>query len=108
MKTIISIALVVLIGAMANPLFSQDTEPQPPQKEQVKQQPPEVPPAQPQPKPPEKEKEEVKQVAPNKPDQPTPRQQMRRDRGARPEIVRPGGRPTGAGRPQGARRPGRR
>ena len=52
---------------------------------------------------------EIKRVAPNQRDRSARRPQARPPRGARPEIVRPGGerRPAGAGRPRGTGRPGR-
>ncbi len=112
MKTLPTIILFVLLAVAVHPLYAQEPPvqtPQPPEKEQVKEQ---TPPAKPQtpPETPEKtvEKEEVKQIAPNKPEQQERQQRLRQERGARPQIVRPGGRPAGAGRPQGARRPGRR
>jgi hypothetical protein len=106
MKPLLTIFLFLFLGGLVQPLYAQDPEEKAPEKELVKEQPP---PAQPQapPETPEKpvEKEEVKQIAPNKPEQ---QERLRQERGARPQIVRPGGRPAGAGRPQGARRQGRR
>lgn len=116
MKTLSTIALFALLGVAVLPLYAQEPSaqtPQPPEKEQVKEQPPqtqtrEQAQTQTQTQARTGQSEEVKQVAPNRPEHKEQRQQMHRERGARPEIVRPGGRPAGAGRPQGARRPGRR
>gem|GEM_PF-1477474 len=116
MKTLATIILFVLLGVAVLPLYAQEPSSQPPQnpeKEQVKEQPPQTPTreqtqTQTQTQARTDQGEEVKQVAPNRPEHKEQRQQIRRERSARPEIVRPGGRPAGAGRPQGARRPGRR
>jgi hypothetical protein len=105
MRTLLTIALIWMLGAVAQPLYAQNPEEKTPEKEVVKEQPPQTPPAVPEKK---EGQEEVKQVAPNKPEGEGNRQRIQQARGARPEIIRPGGRPAGAGRPKGARRPGRR
>ncbi len=55
--------------------------------------------------------EPIKQITPNQPTNPDQKGSSARPgkKGARPEIIRPGGksRPAGAGRPRGAGRPGR-
>ncbi|MEE4177622.1 MAG: hypothetical protein V2I46_08940 [Bacteroides sp.] len=105
MKTLLTIAWMLLLGAVVQPLYAQEPEKKTPEKEVEKVQPPQTPTETPVE---QAEKEEVKQVAPNKSAEERNRQRLRQDRGARPEIIRPGGRPAGAGRPKGARRPGRR
>ncbi len=113
MKTLPTIIMAVLLGVAVLPLYAQypvPKTPQTPEKEQVKEQPASQGETQTQTQTQTRtnQEEEVKQVAPNRPEHQEQGQQMRRERSARPEIVRPGGRPAGAGRPQGARRPGRR
>lgn len=109
MKPLLTIFLFLFLGGLVQPLYAQDPEERTPEKELIKEQPPPAAPQTP-PQTPGKtaEKDEVKQIAPNKPEQQERQQRLRQERGARPQIVRPGGRPAGAGRPQGARRPGRR
>lgn len=108
MKTILAFALVVLAGAFENYLFGQEPVLPARQAEPALEQSVAEPPHLRQIELKENQRPGVKQVGGRQPERGAARPQIRPERGARPEIVRPGGRPAGAGRPQGARRPVRR